>query len=92
MRIGVGVHQGEVFCGVVGDEGRLEFTVLGEAVNVAARLEQATKTLGRSLLASREVVEAAGESEGWVEVACEPLPGASRPVAILTPRDASDAD
>ena len=92
VRIGVGIHQGEVFCGVIGDEGRLEFTVLGEAVNVAARVEQATKTLGRSLLASREVVEAAGEGEGWVEVACEPLPGASRPVAILTPRDASDAD
>jgi adenylate cyclase len=92
VRIGVGIHQGEVFCGVIGDEGRLEFTVLGEAVNVAARVEQATKTLGRWLLASREVVQAAGEGEGWAEVACEPLPGASRPVAILTPRDASDAD
>jgi adenylate cyclase len=85
------VHRGEVFCGVVGDEGRLEFTVLGEAVNLAARLEQATKTLGHPLLASREVVEAAGEGAGWVEVACEPLPGSSRPVAILTPRDASEA-
>ena len=91
VRVGIGIHSGEVFCGVVGDEGRIEFTVLGEAVNVAARLEQATKTFGRSFLASREVVEAAGEAEGWEEIACEQLPGASGPVPILTPRGAAAA-
>lgn len=91
VRVGVGIHAGEVFCGVVGDEGRIEFTVLGEAVNVAARLEQATKTLGRSLLASRDVVETAGESDRWVEIACEQLPEASRPIAILTPREIAAA-
>ncbi len=46
VRIGVGIHYGMVFCGVVGREDRLEFTVLGDTVNVAARLEQATKAHG----------------------------------------------
>ncbi len=68
MEIGIGVHCGEVFCGAVGDAARLEFTVLGDAVNVAARIEQHTKTAGYSLLASRALIEAAGtnpEQEPW---------------------------
>lgn len=87
VRIGVGVHCGEMFCGVVGDEGRLEFTVLGEPVNGAARLEKANKTFGTQLLASREVVEAAGETGRWVEVSREPLPGTSRPITVMAPAD-----
>ena len=50
-----------MFCGVVGDEARLEFTVLGESVNITARIEQATKTVDAPFLASREAVVAAGE-------------------------------
>ena len=48
LRIGIGVHCGEILYGVVGDASRLELTVLGDAVNVAARLEQATKRLGHA--------------------------------------------
>lgn len=89
VRIGVGVHYGEVFCGVVGGDERLEFTVLGEPVNVAARIEQATKALDRPLLASREAVQAAGELEAWEEVSREPLRGVSREVALMAPREAA---
>jgi len=39
VRVGVGVHSGEAYCGIVGDDARLEFTVLGDMVNVAARIE-----------------------------------------------------
>ncbi len=60
VEVGIGVHSGEVFCGAVGDAARLEFTVLGDPVNVAARIEQQTKTAGYPLLVSRAVIEAAG--------------------------------
>jgi adenylate cyclase len=85
VRVGIGVHTGEVFCGVVGDENRLEFTVLGETVNQGARIEQATKTTDVPLLASRETVEAAGELESWIEVENVELPGVTRPVCVMRP-------
>jgi adenylate cyclase len=87
LKIGVGVHRGEVFCGVVGDEARLEFTVLGEAVNTTSRIETATKSVNRPLLASQEVVAEAGEEDQWIEVASEPLRGVSRSLTLMAPRD-----
>lgn len=62
---GIGVHGGEVVLGHLGFSGHMTFTVLGDAVNVAARLQDATKTLGCCLLASEEVAAAAGGLEEW---------------------------
>lgn len=85
VRVGIGVHTGDVFCGVVGDESRLEFTVVGETVNIAARIEQATKGTDCELLASQETVRDAGEDALWTIVEHEPLPGVTRNVVLLKP-------
>jgi adenylate cyclase len=74
-----------VFFGVVGDESRKELTVLGDTVNIGARLEQATKTWGTPLLASAEAVEAAGETSGWAEVLRKPLRGRTGIVRVMRP-------
>lgn len=52
VKIGVGIHTGEATCGVVGAERRLEYTLIGDTVNLSARLESTTKELGASILIS----------------------------------------
>ena len=62
---GIGIHGGEVVLGHLGFSGHMTLTVLGDAVNVAARLQDATKSLGCSLLASEEIAVAAGDLSDW---------------------------
>ena len=52
IAIGVGIHTGDATCGVVGAERRLEYTVIGDTVNLAARLESTTKDYGVGILIS----------------------------------------
>jgi adenylate cyclase len=60
IRFGIGVHAGVTIAGSIGYERHAQFTVIGDPVNVAARLEELTKPFGCEVLMSEEVYQLAG--------------------------------
>ena len=57
VKIGIGLHRGEMMLGTIGENNRMEGTVISDSVNLAARIESMTKMYGVSLLISEKVYE-----------------------------------
>ncbi len=80
LDLGIALHKGEVLYGNVGTPERLDFTMIGPAVNEAARMEKLTKSLGCAILASDSFQAALGESRQLLEPAgIHALSGLSQP-------------
>ncbi|NQW09286.1 MAG: adenylate/guanylate cyclase domain-containing protein [Alphaproteobacteria bacterium] len=85
IEYGIALHLGEVGYGNIGGPERLDFTVIGPAVNLVSRIEGLTRVLGVRVLASADFAETVHET--LTPMGEHPVKGLSRPVTVFAPSD-----
>jgi adenylate cyclase len=87
LPVGVGVNSGRVVVGTIGGGGRRDFTVIGDAVNTAARVEAATRVTGDDILITETTLRALGpHGDDFEERPSAPLKGKAAIVRLYAPR------
>jgi adenylate cyclase len=84
IRFGIGIHGGEVIVGEIGYRDHMVFTALGDAVNVAARLQDMTKSLGCEVIISDPVCVAAGLAADALDSREVEIRGRTEPLHVRT--------
>ena len=87
IQFGIGIHGGEVIIGDIGFRDHTVFTALGDAVNVAARLQDMTKTLNCTVVVSEEVCKNAGVAPDRLIRTEVSIRGRDQPMSVCTAAD-----
>ena len=94
VTVGIGIHYGEVMLGTIGEEERMETTVISDIVNLGSRLEELTKVYGADILVSEEVMERLEDREAFETRFLDVIQvrGKTIPVSIYEVLDGSDRE
>lgn len=88
LRVGVGVNSGSVMSGTIGGGGRLDFTVIGDVVNTASRVESATRETGDDVLITEATCSRLeGSDVSWQQRPAIALKGKSQEVRLFAPSE-----
>lgn len=85
LSIGVGIHSGNAYVGNMGTEELINYTVIGDAVNIAARLESLCPKYGVGIIVSQETTLQCGDAFAFQRIDTLVVKGRQEPVVIYTP-------
>lgn len=82
IKIGMGLHSGPAISGTIGSSERMEYTVIGDTVNMASRIESSTKAFGTDLLVSQYIAEELKEKYLLEKAGAAEVKGKSEPLVL----------